>query len=687
MQRNENLPARLLAGWRGPTFWAALLLLVLPFVLFWPVWWPGAQTPMTLAYGDFTEQYYPMRAFVAGEWRSGRLPLWDPYTFGGTPAAAASLYAAYYPFNLWLALFPAPAPLDALVLEAIFHLSLAGVFTFLLVRRLTGRGSAGLLAGVAFSLGGFLTSYPVVQLGILETAAWLPLALWLLEGGLARRDGRRVAGAGLALACALLAGHPQTFLYMLYLTAAYFLLRAWYWRLPWRFVLITGFWLGLITVGGSAAQWLPSLELAPLSPRAALSYEAVSNGFSVAELWGMLRPNAGQWSPLYVGVLPVLLALAGPLLLLLNWRGRGRELATAGFWLAVMMTALLLALGRNGFLYPLAHGVLPGFSAFRNQERAAFLVSFALAVLAGYGWAALLRGWRVPVYWQRGAALGVALLTALDLYHANFGLLLAPKPSNGYFPATALVQHLQNTGSADWRTSTEGLLPGDGNAGSVFGIRDVSGNSPLHLAAYDAFLAQVPEERFWYLLNVQHLLTRRTLTHGALASVLTDGDLHLYQVFVHARPAWVVHNVQVVADQPAALAAAAAPAFDPRTTAVLEQISSPAPQPARGEDTVELVEFAPQRVTLAVNLSAPGVLVSSEIAYPGWTVRVNGAAAPALRANGVLRAVALPAGAATVEWRFRSVVAYGGLALSMLTWLMTGWLLLRRSRKAERALG
>ena len=53
------------------------------------------------------------------------------------------------------------------------------------------------------------------------TAAWLPGVLWLLELALARRSLRLAALAGAALGCALLAGHPQTFLYIGYLTAAF----------------------------------------------------------------------------------------------------------------------------------------------------------------------------------------------------------------------------------------------------------------------------------------------------------------------------------------------------------------------------------------------------------------------------------------------------------------------------------
>jgi hypothetical protein len=73
--------------------WLHLLLLLLPFILFWQVWWPGASARQVFRYGDFVEQHYPMRVFVADEYRHGRLPLWDPYTFAGEPAVAMSLFA------------------------------------------------------------------------------------------------------------------------------------------------------------------------------------------------------------------------------------------------------------------------------------------------------------------------------------------------------------------------------------------------------------------------------------------------------------------------------------------------------------------------------------------------------------------------------------------------------------------
>ena len=638
--------------WLGPLA-AIVLLMLLPFVLFWPIWWPNAEHRQVLAYGDFVEQYYPMRVFVSRELGQGRLPLWDRFTYGGEPAAAASLSAAFYPLGLWEAAFPSPLPFTALEIEAILHLGLAGVFTFLLVRQLTGRIEAGLLSGLAFGLGGFLTSYPVLQLAVLETAIWLPAGLWLMELALARHSWPWLILAGLAFGCGLLAGHPQTFMYVAYAATAFFLLRARHHGWRWRSIPFAALMLAGATVAFGAMQWMPTLELARLSPRARLSYNDVSQGFAWAELVGLLRPNPGQWSPLFVGWIPLTLALAAlPL----------RRKAEVLFWTIVAVLALLLSLGGNGFLYPLAHRFLPGLATFRSQERAAFLVSFALCVLAGYGYASLLR-------WRRWTRLALPLLLCLsfvDLYCASFGLVLQPAPSGGYFAGTPSVEALRGADGGVWRVSSEGLLPGDGNAGMVYQIRDVTGSTPLHLAQYDLFLDTVPELRWWQMLNVRYVLTRRELEHGALQLLVDEGDRRLYQIWLGAQPAWLVHSAQVAPDSEAALQLTADPTLDPLETVVLERVPVPSPQPALGPEEVRLVTYSAQRIVVEARLSAPGILVLSEVWYPGWTARLNGSTASSLRAFGLLRAIALPAGQCSVEWRYAPWTVYAGMAASFL---------------------
>jgi uncharacterized membrane protein YfhO len=60
------------------------------------------------------------------------------------------------------------------------------------------------------------------------------------------------------------------------------------------------------------------------------------------------------------------------------------------------------------------------------------------------------------------------------------------------------------------------------------------------------------------------------------------------------------------------------------------------------------------------------VLVVNDRHYPGWSARVNGNRVPVLRASGIFRAVALPAGDSVVEMRFRPTGLVLGTLLSLL---------------------
>ncbi len=46
-------------------------LLILPFGLFWQVWWPDPSQRLVFQEGDFVEQHLAMRTFVASELRAG----------------------------------------------------------------------------------------------------------------------------------------------------------------------------------------------------------------------------------------------------------------------------------------------------------------------------------------------------------------------------------------------------------------------------------------------------------------------------------------------------------------------------------------------------------------------------------------------------------------------------------------
>jgi hypothetical protein len=381
-------------------------LMLLPFLFWWRLWAPGQAERATIPAGDFTDQYYPLHLFAARELAEGRLPAWDPYINAGQPGLADIQTGFFYPPNLLpnlgLALLGLPFSIGLLAVQVVIHFSLASLFTYLFGRHLARRAGAslpaarfaGALSAQAFTYAGYLTSFPVQQLTILQTAVWLPLVLLFLDRAVHRaRPLSQILLAGMALACALLVGHPQTAMYVVYATVAYgvFLCCAsnanqmapssedWVSSLLTCLQRIAYYLLIPLIVGAALAsvQLVPTLGFITRSTRAGLDYEAVAWGFPPGEMVHLLYPGYFGGSPQYVGILPLILAASA---LLIN-RVRREVL----FWFLFGIVALVLSLGGNTLLYNLAYLLAPGFGAVRNQERIIFLFSFATSILAGYG--------------------------------------------------------------------------------------------------------------------------------------------------------------------------------------------------------------------------------------------------------------------------------------------------------------
>jgi len=84
----------------------------------------------------------------------------------------------------------------------------------------------------------------------------------------------------------------------------------------------------------------------------------------------------------------------------------------------------------------------------------------------------------------------------------------------------------------------------------------------------------------------------------------------------------------------------------------------------------EILTRSPNRIT--VRAAGPGLLVLSEIAYPGWQAALDGDSLPLETAFGILRAVPLPEGKHQVTFVYRPWSVYLGLALG-LAGLVLAW--------------
>lgn len=111
---------------------------------------------------------------------------------------------------------------------------------------------------------------------------------------------------------------------------------------------------------------------------------------------------------------------------------------------------------------------------------------------------------------------------------------------------------------------------------------------------------------------------------------------------------------------------------------------------AGGEGTVKLTSYGPVEATYNIDSQQGGLVVFSEVYYPGWTATIDGQPAEIGRANYVLRALNVPAGKHDVVFTYdpqsvhtTETVAYVSLALLALLCGMACFFTFRKKENNE----
>ena len=112
--------------------------------------------------------------------------------------------------------------------------------------------------------------------------------------------------------------------------------------------------------------------------------------------------------------------------------------------------------------------------------------------------------------------------------------------------------------------------------------------------------------------------------------------------------------------------------LDYQQTAILETSPSFPPKPSYMPNggRIDVLRWNPEHISMQVESDAAGVIVLSEMVYPGWQARMDGKPIPILRANYLLRGLSLPEGTHRVELIYRPRTLVLGLVISGLTLLM-----------------
>ena len=425
---------------------------------------------------------------------------------------------------------------------------------------------------------------------------------------------------------------------------------------------------------------LLAFTVALLAPRAAAA-------------WQDGRPAFGRRA-----VLPLVLALVG----LACLAAGGAGLAKSSF------TAQLTALAAKG-----GKQAVPVLLEAAWGLHKASLVRIGLVCLAGGG--ALWFSLRHEGFRTRGLVWVLAALVVLDLMpvdrkiiHPESSLQTVVSDGRGggrLAPAAPLVRDYVPAaagGPGPGAAAIASVAGHDrvwplGNLGGqnlwmADGIRSLGGYHPAKLAQYEQIRSRLykeqPAGRLANWLGAAAVVFDRAFSAGDLQFLASIG-LDLDPTPAAAGPPAVYHNLAAlprarlatdwrpVADLPGGgalgpfLDGIQAGTIPVGSTVYLAETPDPAPEPTAAAAAGPLPE--PRFVTdgldlveLQVNTPVPAVLVLADMMVPGWEVTVDGSRRPLLRADLVLRGVALAAGDHTVRFTYHDPSVRKGLTLTVI---------------------
>lgn len=646
---------------------------------------------------DIEGFHLPLIAYLAQCLRRGVAPFWDPWSFTGTPFHADLQAQVFYPFAVLAAIcgniHGGPGLFYCVEALVPIHMILAGIFSFVLLRRMGLNQPASLMGASIYQLGGFFASQ-AQHLGAVCTGAWLPLAaLALFE----LRDGWRprwVAALAIAVGMGILSGFAATM--MVFGAAVALLAIGWLVTREARWPLILG--LGAGFLGGAA---LAAVELIPLwtlmhssvassRPQA----ETAGGGLPIEVLASLVSPDhyhifePGSLYKLpynftflyaYCGIATVALILLAPFV-------RRRR---AILFLTLTVLSGCWMLGEHTPVYRVVFQHLPDLvRGGLYSEEALMAFTFFAAITAAIVLNRLDRRVPLVLLWC------VALFTSWDLMHAGADRPMntargGAREDNSWYRATgqsvgeklrALDRFTKPPSRADYidRSFSQGIL-----GPAMLGVPTTAGDNPFELSRVLnvrwLYANANPWERnlvvnrlgspLLNMLNVS-LLAGSTaippdqLNKAGLSFAETVDGISIYTNPRSLPRFFLVPHVRRSHDEAETLGLLSRPSFDPSSEAIVEGV----PNDLSGLATapVHVVSYDSNRLELSVTIDRPAFLVTSEAMYPGWEATVNGISQPLLMTNGAFRGLALAGGTSQIAMEYHPQDFAIGVWISLL---------------------
>jgi hypothetical protein len=696
-----------------------VLLLAICICFFWKLLLTNQYT--WLDSPDTANQVLPWLQVQAGEWHQGRIPLWDPYLWGGQPLIGQAQPGVAYPPN-WL-LFLAPLR-HGWMRQSYLHWYFmlihfqAALFCYWLCRDLKRTPAASLLAGLVFGLGGFVGTNNWPQM--LNGAVWAPLiVMFFLRAMRGERPVSSAAWSGAFLGIAFLSGHHQIPIFISLAMAGAWLYYLALDRKKLKLLFIFGLFLVLV----SAVQALPAFEYAKHSLRWVGAENPVGwqdkvpyhvhqfYAFYPESILGIVIPGMFRHTDPFVGLAALtlaLLAIAG------SWSDRMTR-----FFAAIAMGGLIFSLGHNSIFHGVLYALIPMVEKARSPSMAIFIFHFGLCVLVAYGidsyhfvesaivrrsaWIlcgfsgfVLLSVWvlqltKIPADDRLGIVVLVGLLLAAILTAwrseristpsaiASLALLMLLELGNVTtysYPATAspnsllkkLAEHYDIAGFLKDQSASEPVrveVDADEipyNFGDWYGIDHFGG----YLASLTTNITRVQgntRARMMYSINFH--VGRKPIRPDQVEVFNSRSGIKVYRNPAAYPRAWIVHEAVTIQRDDQIGSQLDAESFDPHKQTFVKG-AAPQLQTCQAPETVAVRKRTSGWILLEADLKCRGMVIDSDTFFPGWVATVDGQPAPIYEAYGFLRGVVVEPGPHRVEMRYRPMTVYWGAAFTAL---------------------
>ena len=270
---------------------------------------------------------------------------------------------------------------------------------------------------------------------------------------------------------------------------------------------------------------------------------------------------------------------------------------------------------------------------------------------------------------SRGALIGLALLTLIDLWAVDKRYLndasFTKKQAEKAFQPTAADNYILNDKGLSYRVLNLSVSPFQDSSTSYF-HKSIGGYHAAKLGRYQELIDHRLMPEISTLAKGFNTLRSDEDLDSLLSALPSLNMLNTKYIIYNpeAAPienrqaygnAWFVDRIQLVDNADAELSAL--DTIDPLTTAVVDrryqdQVGTTSFMPD-STASIELTDYRPDYLKYHSRTAAPQLAVFSEVYYEdGWNAYLDGEPVPHFRADWVLRAMNIPAGEHTIEFRF-----------------------------------